>query len=689
LDKVFVFFLARTYVEEIAEVFDLNQHFATAISLIVFAAIVVLARYAFSLSKLNRRIGIAGLLALLVAHSVVLWRGSANTLIDRSGKAAKCYVITRESVIYRERAGFDPATGQECKPITPELVGRLREYERGKRPSRIDSSVPVFFDSGTGNPIVWFYRDKNDVIELFDLMGFHPDSGDALAPVSKQVVELWKSQNAERKALEARRPPRRIDPSSYSPFDPITGEARIWIYRADAGEYEFYDRPGYHPQTGEALKVVTREVLEDWRKLQAERAKKKCYVITREGVRYGDAPGIDQATGRQCRELTEQMLERLREYEKGRRPSKVVASDPTFFDPATGAPIVWYLKTAGQIELFDLMGFHPTTGEELVPITKEIAQEWNDQRRKRVPNRVVIKADTRFFDPMNGRPLLWYWRSEAGEYEFFDGEGFHPRNGDVLKPFTRDALRSYETYIREREEQVRKEQERLRAQQEQEARKKAEREAQEQDQARIRETERQKTAEAVRRCDELAANPNDPKRVGEGVGFGVLRGQAQEAIANCELAIKQSPTELRLKYQLARALQWVDSKRAFQLHQELVNRGYPAAFDNLGWLIYIEKKDPAQAVALFRRGIQASDSDSMVSLAEMIDRKHTVPGGPSEEKLELYRRAAELGNGAAIRGYQDQVTKEEVAQTDRIQQLEQQRMMLQFMGTVIQNMGRR
>jgi hypothetical protein len=68
----------------------------------------------------------------------------------------------------------------------------------------------------------------------------------------------------------------------------------------------------------------------------------------------------------------------------------------------------------------------------------------------------------------------------------------------------------------------------------------------------------------------------------------------------------------------------------------------------------------------------------MVSLAEMIDRGYTVPTNPSEEKLQLYRRAAELGNAAARRAYQE-----------RILQLEQQRRMMQIMGTVIQNIPRR
>jgi TPR repeat protein len=434
---------------------------------------------------------------------------------------------------------------------------------------------------------------------------------------------------------------------------------------------------GFHPETGDELEPVSKEIVELW-KAQT----KKCYVITRDGVRYSDKPGIDQLTGRQCREITDQLIERLREYEKGKRPTKVASNDPTFFDPATGEPIVWYLKNAtGQIELFDLMGFHPATGEELLPVTKEVADEWSQQRRKCVPAPVKIGPDTRFFDPAIGNPQLWYWRSANGEYEFFDCEGFHPRNGEALKPFNREILRSYENDIREREKQLRAEQERLRKEQEErgqkEAKQKAERDRNEQEEAKRRADELRRASEAARRCDELAANPNDSRRIGQGVTFDALKTQAREAMASCELAVAQNPTELRFRYQLGRALEWIDRKRALQIHQELVARGYPAAFDNLGWLYFTERRDPAQAVALFRRGVQAGDSDSMVSLAEMIDRGYTTPAHPSEEKLQLYRRAANLGNAVAARAYQAEIAKQ--------QQLEQQRRMMETFGRVIQN----
>src|SRR5262249_25586894 len=101
------------------------------------------------------------------------------------------------------------------------------------------------------------------------------------------------------------------------------------------------------------------------------------------------------------------------------------------------------------------------------------------------------------------------------------------------------------------------------------------------------------------------------------------------------------------------AVEWIDRKRATQIQQKLVDRSYPAAFDNLGWLYYDSQKPATwpRAVALFRRGIQAGDSDAMVSLADMIDAKYAAPANP-REKIDLYCRAAQLGNTKGMRGCQ-------------------------------------
>src|SRR5262249_46755497 len=231
----------------------------------------------------------------------------------------RCYVITREGVEYRDGApGIDQVTGRACRALTDQLRERLREYENGNRPQKIQSNDPTFFDSRTAEPIVWFYQNKSGDIELFDLIGFHPETGEELRPVTKEIVEVWKRQAAERKLQNSRRAPQRIDPERANFFDPLTGKPRVWYGRTPGGDYEFYDGDGYDPSTGEKLTPVSAAAIEGWKKYQTEKAKQRCYVITRDGVEYRDgAPGIDQVTGRECRALTDQLRERLGQYGKG------------------------------------------------------------------------------------------------------------------------------------------------------------------------------------------------------------------------------------------------------------------------------------------------------------------------------------------------------------------------------------
>jgi hypothetical protein len=214
----------------------------------------------WSLSKARRRIGIAGLGVLLVGHSIVLWYGTRNQLIDRAGNAIKCYVLSRDgSVTYGEHPGIDPATGRECRPVKPEIVERLQKYAAGKRAEQIDDPNPTFFDPRSGEPIVWYYKLKTGQIELYDLMGFEPNTGDELLPITKEIAQEWKTQY--------RRGPKLIkDPENYVFCDSVNGNPRAWYWRDSDGAYLFYDASGFQPQTGDQLKIVSRDVVDDWKK---------------------------------------------------------------------------------------------------------------------------------------------------------------------------------------------------------------------------------------------------------------------------------------------------------------------------------------------------------------------------------------------------------------------------------------
>jgi hypothetical protein len=168
------------------------------------------------------------------------------------------------------------------------------------------------------------------------------------------------------------------------------------------------------------------------------------------------------------------------------------------------------------------MGFHPQTGEELVPVTREVVNAWKQQNAKvvrRVPVRVMEPEKYGFFDPTTGGAKVWYWRSRSGEYEFYDGPGFHQRSGDQLIIVTQEVISDW----RQQQEALAARKKAEDEQRNKEARERAEREAQQAREAAEHEQQaREAAAEELRQrqqsgndCDRLAANPTDSEGSGK------------------------------------------------------------------------------------------------------------------------------------------------------------------------------
>ena len=356
------------------------------------------------------------------------------------------------------------------------------------------------------------------------------------------------------RSQEARQEPQRIpDPVEF--FDKMTGKVKVWYWRAESG-YEFYDAPGYHPRTGEALTSVTLDVIAEWQ--QSQKNAKRCYIIQRDArapVIYRDRlPGIDPETGRECRLVTIGLVERLNEYANAKKIQST-STLPEFFDPRTSEPIVWYVEHGGSIEIFDLLGYDPDTSVELLPVTPEIVDRWKAQQA-RIARNAPYRVDPDsypFFDPKTGRPNIWHSPGENDEPEFFSGPGFHPKTGKALTEITQDFANERLHAIQERLADAERERLKLLADAE-------------------RERLKRLAEQARKMCDDLAANPNDQnrRRTSRGVSYDELKTQIGEAIQACEVAAQQT-NDLTSQYQLARAVELVDPAKGQAMQDKLVN----------------------------------------------------------------------------------------------------------------------
>lgn len=444
------------------------------------------------------------------------------------------------------------------------------------KPSRITTDDPVFFDPGTGQAMIWFKTTPSGDIELFDAKGFHPRSGEALEPVTREVVDLWRAKHNSNSATPAV-PPKPVDPKSYAFFDPISGKPRVWYWKVRDGQYEFFDAPGFHPKMGEPLALADKAFVADYKREQEEQENR---------LRA-------EMKAREDRLRAEAEAKALRERQEADRRA-------------------------------DELRRHAEEQRRLAEEQKRQAEAAEKLRRE---------------------------QAEAAEKQ----------RRDLAEAAEKQRREQAEAAERQRREQAEREAEQRRRDLE------------------IREAERR----AGDRCDELAGNPTDRRRKGAGVPYEILKLRPQDAIDACTKAVDVNPNEVRYQYQLARAVQMIDKARAFDLQKRVAAQQYPAAFDNLGWLYVSVAKNKAEAVRQFRTGAQLGDPDCMVSLAEMIDQKSYFVADPLREKIDLYKRAAETGHPAAQRALEVEMANFQQQQQQLMTQQQIQQQMIGLFGAAL------
>lgn len=192
----------------------------------------------------------------------------------------------------------------------------------------------------------------------------------------------------------------------------------------------------------------------------------------------------------------------------------------------------------------------------------------------------------------------------------------------------------------------------------------------------------------IESCDVLAAHPDDPKRVRDGVSFAKLDAAAAEAA--CEAAIAAQPEEPRYHFQYARALHkegrlptalthyrraaelgyaaanyalalmFSESeslpsgkKKAFNAFKDAAEGGHIGAMYRLG-LAYLNGEGVDRDTALAARWLRLAAAQGLVRAQLLVGRMYArglgVPGDPAVAE-EWFRRAAEQGDARGVEAY--------------------------------------
>jgi TPR repeat protein len=187
----------------------------------------------------------------------------------------------------------------------------------------------------------------------------------------------------------------------------------------------------------------------------------------------------------------------------------------------------------------------------------------------------------------------------------------------------------------------------------------------------------------------VAANPSDARKPADvfGTRYDDLKTNAKAAVEACVLAMGVYPAEIRYRYQYARALEIDEPQKAIELHTQLVHDGYLASYDNAGSLLISAYKNIPEAIKYFKEGARRGDPDSMVSLADLIDRHYVPENDPVAARFVLLSRAAQLGHpGAQLAVERERIKFQQVQQQREFQQ-QQGQLMMQMFGTVLQRLA--
>ncbi len=193
------FLSAWTYFGHRLSYLHLNRYFTSAISLVFAICFTVAIKSTVSIHRRRRATG-----RIVLALTIFVWlvaNGFAWRQINftQKGQAAKWYAETPDGIRMFDSPGVDPIWGISLKPLDQAALLRLNQDKNGVPLMQVDPlAINRFFDPRTGQPLMYYSQRANGCLVLFNQSGYDPTDGQALQPVTVEIIRQLYQQNQKK-----------------------------------------------------------------------------------------------------------------------------------------------------------------------------------------------------------------------------------------------------------------------------------------------------------------------------------------------------------------------------------------------------------------------------------------------------------------------------------------------------------
>ena len=181
------------FVGSVSETLGWNRYLIHALVLACLVPFFYGVKLFFSpLSRARRSTGALLLTGMSIAYNLAFYFATRDLAFGFGhGQVLKYYARTDKGIVFYDRPGFDQATGQELKPVTRDVIRELTLLQEGPL-TKVDPAGAAWFNPYTGKPQLWYYRFPDGELEFYNKPGMHPQTGDPLSPVTRELFLSWR-----------------------------------------------------------------------------------------------------------------------------------------------------------------------------------------------------------------------------------------------------------------------------------------------------------------------------------------------------------------------------------------------------------------------------------------------------------------------------------------------------------------